>query len=163
MKLTRLLLLLVFVLGASSAYSAKKADSSYIKTARYADISNEFGTASVMIHESYNKTLIFQTFKGYNVAAEYVWNSLQVAISDQIVVKGKDAEGNDCKLKIKPSGKDLSLWIERRNKEGKLIEDTGIREIGAISFGNSQYDYRQSKNVSSGFKLLKEWLTEKLM
>lgn len=53
--------------------------------------------------------------------------------------------------------------MERRQPSGKIIEDTGIREIGAISYGLSQYDFRKSKNVKDGFKLLKEWITDRIM
>ena len=157
-----LLLLTIFLFNAT-AFAEKKADSEYVRTVRYVDITNQFGTASVMLHETYNKTLMFQLFKGYNVSGEYVWSNLQISVADKIVIKGKDADGNDCKLTVEPSGKQYSIWIERRSPEGKLLEDTGIREIGAISFGQSQYDNRKTKNVKTGFKLLKEWVTDRLM
>ncbi|MDE6415947.1 MAG: hypothetical protein K2K68_02845 [Duncaniella sp.] len=164
MKISRILLsLLVIMAGCSTAFAEKKADSEYVKSARYVDITNQYGTASVMLHETYNKTLLFQLFKGYNVSAEYVWTDLQVSIADKIVVKGKDAEGNDCKLTIEPHGKRISLWIERRKPDGALVEDVGIREIGAISYALSAYNNRKTKNVKTGFKLLKEWMTDRLL
>ncbi len=163
MKIAKLLAVLTLLLTSSVAFADKKADSEYVRNARTVDVANEYGTVSVMLHETYNKTLLFQTFKGYNVAGEYSWTDLQVSIADKIVVKGKDADGNVCKLTVEPSGKQFSLWIERRGADGSLVEDTGIREIGSISFGNSQYDFRKSKNVKTGFKLLKEWITDRLM
>lgn len=163
MKIVKFLAVVMMLLTSAAAFADKKADSEYVRTARTVDVTNEYGTATVMLHETYNKTLLFQTLKGYDVSGEYQWTDLQVSIADKIVVKGKDAEGNDCKLTVEPSGKNYSIWIERRSADGALIEDTGIRVIGAITFALSPYNYRKAKNVKTGFKLLKEWMTDRLL
>lgn len=161
----RTFLLVLLCIGAFSVTSnAKKhADSEYAKSTRYADVSNQYGTASFFFFETYDQSLIFTGYKGDKVEMEYYWKNLQVSIASSIVIRGVDAENNQCKLTIQPNGKYFSIWVEVKDKNGKMLKDFGIREIGAISFGNNPYNYRSAKNVKTGFKLLKEWFTKFLL
>lgn len=155
-----LVVIVLVLLTTISASAEKKADSEYMRSARYVDICNSYGTWSIMIHQGYGGIFYFQTFRGYEVDKEYMWKNARVSVADKIVIKAEDNEGNDCKMTILPDGKKYSIWVEIRNKSGNLLNDFDIREIGAISFAISLYDYRKSKNVKSGFKLLKEWMID---
>ena len=159
--LSKILMAIAMVLITTfSASAGQKADSEYVSSARYVEINNEYGTWAIMLHQTYGGKFYFQVFRGNDVDREYIWNDARASVADKIVVKAEDAEGNDCKMTILPNEKKYSIWVEVRSKSGKLIEDFGIREIGNISYAISLYDYRTSKNVKSGFKLLKEWITD---
>lgn len=153
----------IVLMTAFSASAEKKADSKYVRTARYVDICNSYGTWSIMIHQGYGGNFYFQTIRGYGVDKEFMWKNARVSVADKIMIKAEDNEGNDCKMTILPDGKNYSIWVEVRSRSGNLLQDFGIREIGAISFAISLYDYRKSKNVKSGFKLLKEWMIDNCM
>lgn len=157
------LLPFVLLLFSASSYAKKYANADYVKGARYAQITNQYGTATFMFSETYNHTLSFMLMKGYDVSAEFNWTNLQVMIASSIVIKGIDKESHQCKLTIEPNGKQFSIWIEVREKSGKLIEDVGIREIGDISFAYNYINYQSTKNVKTGFNLLKDWFTRFLL
>lgn len=161
----RILLMVLLCLGSLNlpASAKKYADSKYAISCRYADISNQYGTGSFFFYETYDHSLLFVGYKGDKIDKQYQWKNLQVSIASSIVIRGVDADNNKCKLTIEPNGKYFSIWVEVRDGDGKILKDVGIREIGAISFGNNPYNYRSAKNVKTGFKLLKEWFTNFLL
>lgn len=161
----RTFFLVILCLGSFSitAKAKKNADNEYAKSARFVDITNQYATGSFLFYETYDRSLLFVGYKGDNIDKEYQWKNLQVSITSSIVIRGVDADNNQCKLTVEPNGKYFSIWVEVRDSDGKILKDVGIREIGSISFGNNPYDYRTSKNVKNGFKLLKEWFTKFLL
>ncbi|MDE6534866.1 MAG: hypothetical protein K2K82_02530 [Muribaculaceae bacterium] len=164
LKTTLLALIGLFLaFGASTAFAGdnKYADKDYVKDAHYVYFDDESGELlgnSIVLAKIDDKLQIFEN-RGANAKILCAWANPEVkTFSEDKVITGTDADGNDYKLTIAQVGrKKYQLWIERKESDGDY-KTTKCINITSIEFSHTGVTFRPSKNVKTGYKLLIDWL-----